>query len=104
MNKTNRISVTTASSGDNTLVAAIAGTQVRVVNFSLVAVTANAVQFKSGSTALTGVMSLGATGVLAPGYDPTGHIITAAGEALILNLGSATQVSGWLTYDHGGGD
>tara|TARA_R110000868_G_scaffold252541_1_gene509242 strand:+ start:860 stop:1174 length:315 start_codon:yes stop_codon:yes gene_type:complete len=102
MLRTYRVAISAASSGSNELVAAVAGTQIRVTNFALVAVTAVTVQFKSASTALTGVMSMGATGVLAPGPDLQGHFITASGEALNLSLGGSVQVSGWLTYDIGG--
>ena len=57
-----------------------------------------------GSTALSGVMSL-ITGVpvampfgLALDAYPVPLFQTAAGQALVLNLGGAVQVSGHLTY------
>ena len=92
--------ISAVTSGDNELVAAVASKQIRVVAFFLVAITAVAVRFESsaGGDALSGVMDLGATGVLAPGYNPLGWFETVAGENLNLELGAAVQVSGSLTY------
>ena len=86
--------------GDNEVVAAVAAKKIRVVGFFLVAVTAVTVAFESsaGGDALTGDMSLGAPGVLAPGYNPLGGVETVAGENLNLELGGAVQVSGAVSY------
>ncbi len=83
-----------------TIVAAVAGKRIRVLSFFLVAVTAVTVRFEStsGGAALTGLMSVGATDVLAPGYNPLGHFQTVAGQLLNLELGGTVQVSGALTY------
>jgi hypothetical protein len=93
-------SVSASSSGNNTLVAATAGSKIRVLNVVLIAASAVTVAFQSGAggTALTGTMSLAANGGFAPGYDPHGHFETAAGSLLNLSLGSAVQVSGWIKY------
>jgi hypothetical protein len=95
-----RALISAASSGDNTLVAGVTGKKIRVLQFALVSVTAVAVRFESAAsgTAIPGVMSLGATGVLSAGYCPVGHFETIAGELLNLELGGAVQVSGWLVY------
>jgi hypothetical protein len=95
-----RAIVSGATSGDNTVVAAVTGKSIRVLQVQLVSITAVAVRFESaaGGTALTGVMSLGATGVLSSGYCPVGHFQTAAGELLNMELGGAVQVSGWIVY------
>lgn len=83
-----------------TVVAAVSGKRIRVLSYFLVAVGAVTVRFEStsGGDALTGLMSLGATGVLAPGFNPLGHFETVAGELLNLELGGTVQVSGALTY------
>ncbi len=85
---------------NGTVVAAVVGKRIRVLSFFLVSVTAVTVRFESTSDGakLTGVMSLGATGVLAPGFNPLGHFETVAGELLNMELGGAVQVSGALTY------
>src|SRR3990172_3859434 len=90
-----------AVSGDNELIAGIAGRYFVVTNFCLVAVGAVTVRFESGAggTALTGVMSLAANQDLAPGHNPDGHFMTAKGDALNLELGGAVSVDGWLNYD-----
>ncbi len=91
--------VISGASTDNTLVAAVTGKKIRVTSFYLVAVTAVTVAFESSTTsALTGIMSLGATGVLQAGFNPHGHFETVAAELLNMTLGGAVQVSGWLTY------
>lgn len=89
-----------AVSGDNEIIAAVAGAKLRVLNFALVAAGAVTARFESaaGGTALTGQMQIGANGLFTPGYDPAGHFETVAGEALNLELGSAVSVDGWLTY------
>lgn len=89
-----------ATSGDNSVIAAVAGKKIRVLSFFLVSVTAVAVRFESaaGGTALTGVMSMGATGVLSVPFSPAGHFETVAGEALNMELGGAVQVSGAIVY------
>lgn len=94
-------SINAASSGANTLVAAVSGQRVVVTGFLFVVASAVTVVFKSGSTALTGTMSFDpATGN--PGAAQSfqqGLMQTAAGEALVMTLGGAVQVSGYLVYE-----
>ena len=89
-----------ASSGDNTVVAAVAGKKIRVLQYTVVTVTAVTVRFESGASgvALTGVMSFGATGGTASPYVPLGLFETTEGMLLNLELGGAVQTSGHLTY------
>lgn len=92
--------ISAASSGDNTIVAAVTGKKIRVINYALVATTAVTVAFESGAggTALTGDMSIGATGgIVAPDAD-SGWFETAAGALLNMELGGAVQVSGHICY------
>lgn len=89
-----------ASSGNNTLVAAVTGKKIRVLSYALVAAGAVTVRFESGAdgTALSGVMSLAANGGLACAFNEGGWFETAAGVLLNMELGGAVQVSGHLTY------
>lgn len=95
-----RAAVSGATSGDNTLVAAVAGKKIRVVSIVLNSVTAVAVRLESGAggTALTGVISLGATSVFVLPFNPGGWAETAASALLNMELGGAVQVSGCLQY------
>ena len=92
--------VSSASSGNNTLLAAQTGYKIRVHSFTLVAAGAVTVAFQSGATgtALTGTMSL-ITGVpLTIDLEKEGLFETAASTLLNLSLGGSVQVSGFLTY------
>ena len=99
-----RAAVSAASSGDNTLVAAVSGKKIKVLSLVLVAASAVTVRLESGAggTALTGVMSLVANGdlkVVFPITEPGYHWVeTAAGALLNLELGGAVQVSGCIVY------
>lgn len=94
--------VSAADSGDNTLVAAVTGKQIKVHNIVLIVPSAVSIYFKSGSTAIGGnsstPLAIGANGGFAPGEAKLGHFTTAAGEALVLNLSSAVSVGGWIVY------
>lgn len=95
-----KLVISAASSGDNTLLAAVAGHKIRVLSYKLVAAGAVTTRFESaaGGTALTGVMSQ-ITGVPNDAqFEKEGHFETAVGELLNLELGGAVQVSGHLTY------
>lgn len=88
--------ISAASSGDNTLVAAVAGKSIRVYRI-VFTLAAGSVAFKDGaSTSLTGAMTATA-GVL---EDPIGNplFITTAGNAFIANLSGANQLSGVIYY------
>lgn len=89
-----------ATSGDNTLVAAVTSKKVRVLSLFLVASGAVNVRFESGAggTALTGQMNLVAnTGFVLP-YNPAGWFETASNTLLNLELSGAISVDGSLTY------
>lgn len=92
--------ISAASSGDNTLVAAVSGKKIRVIQVQVIADSAVSVRFKDGAggTALTGVMSLAANGGFSAPFTPVGHFETTAATLLNLELSAAVQVSGWLTY------
>lgn len=89
-----------ASSGDNTIVAAVTDKKIRVLAIFLVAAGTTTVRFESGAsgTALTGQMSLVAqTGFSLP-YCPVGYFETAAGSLLNLELSAGVSVDGSVTY------
>lgn len=89
-----------ATSGDNTLVAAVTDKQIRVVGAFLIAAGTVNVRFESGAsgTALTGQMNLVVnTGFVLP-FNPVGWFQTASNTLLNLELSAAVSVDGCLTY------
>lgn len=93
--------VDAASSGDNTIVAAVAGKKIRVLCGSLTMTgTAVTIRFESaaGGTALTGQMTPAQGQTIPITYCPMGNFETVAGELLNLELGGAQSVDGWLVY------
>lgn len=94
------LSISAASTGDNTLLAAVAGHKIRVLSYVLVAAGAVTAAFESAAsgTALTGDMSLITGTPLVVPFQREGHFETVAGELLNLELGGNIQVSGHLTY------
>lgn len=89
-----------ATSGDNTIVAAVAGKKIRVISVFLMAAGTVNTRFESGAsgTALTGQMNLVANvGFVLP-FNPTGWFETAAGSLLNLELSGAISTDGCLSY------
>ena len=90
--------------GDNTIVSAVAARSIVVLNYILcnTAGAANTVIWKSGSTAIAGARKIApsttTSEVWCGGDRNSPLLITNSGEALVLNLSAATQVSGHLTY------
>jgi len=92
--------VSGATSGNNTLLAAVSGSAIRVLSYTLVAAGSVTVRFESGAsgTALTGVMSLIAGVPLVVNLEREGHFQTAVSTLLNMELSAGTQVSGHITY------
>lgn len=100
-----------AASGDNEVIAAVAGKKIRILGLVIVAAGAVTVYFKSGSTAICGdatnPMSLAANGGFVlptpPAYPtalaPSGYMQTSAGEAFNMTLGGAVSVGGCVVYE-----
>lgn len=89
-----------ATSGDNTLVAAVSSKKIRVVSLFLVSAGTVTVRFESGAggTALSGQMNLVAnTGFVLP-YNPVGWFETAATTLLNMELSAAISCDGSLVY------
>lgn len=94
-----RASISIASSGANTVVAALASGKIRVISASFVVAAAVSVQFRSGaSNVLSGAMSFAQNGGLLLPVNPFGWYQTNNAELLNLQLGGAVQVSGGLQY------
>lgn len=95
-----RTAIDVASSGDNTLIAAVAGKKIRVYYCILVSSGTVTVRFESGAsgTALTGQITLAVNTGFATGYCPLGHFETTAGVLLNLELSDAVSVDGWIVY------
>ena len=89
-----------ASSGDNTIVAAVTSKKIRVTSLWLVSAGTVNVRFESGAsgTALTGQANLVANSGFVLGFNPVGHFETAAGVLLNLELSGNVSVDGSLTY------
>lgn len=89
-----------ATSGDNTLVAAVADKKIRVLSLFLVAAGTVNARFESGAggTALTGQMTLAINNAIILPHNPHGWMETAAGALLNLELSGAVSVDGALTY------
>lgn len=95
-----RAVISVAAAGDATIVAAVTGKKIRVVDVVLTSETAGTVRFESGTggTALTGLITLPAGGGFAPGFNPYGHFETAAATLLNLEVTTSTGADGWLMY------
>lgn len=99
--KQNNVAISIASSGDNTVIAAPTQGYIAIDNINFVSSAAVSVKLIRGTTDLTGVYSLTAN----QGFtqeNVTGHqdgVITCLpGDAFIINLSGAIQVSGFCKY------
>ena len=88
-----------STSGDKTVIAAVAGKRIVVTGALVVCGAAVTLTFKSGSTAITGPMGFPANGGFGRDARPDGYLFrTDAGQALVLNLSADAAVGGCLTY------
>lgn len=89
-----------ASSGDNTLVAAVVGKKIRVLSLFLVAAGTVTTRFEDGAggTALTGQMNVTTNSGFSLPFNPVGWFETSANTLLNLELSGAVSVDGCLTY------
>lgn len=96
-----RAVIDAATSGDNTIVAAVTGKKIRVLSYFLILTgTTISLRWESGAggTALTGQMTLAQAGGMVLPHNPLGWFETASGELLNLELSGAQSVDGGLTY------
>lgn len=92
--------IAASATGDNTIVAAQGpGKKIRVLSYVIVAKATTTARFESGAggTALSGQMTLVANNVVSSGFNPFGHVETAANELLNLET-SADGLYGHVTY------
>lgn len=93
--------ISAASSGNNTLVAAVAGKKITVLGYVIVADGAVAAKFTDGAggTDLTGAMSLAANGGVSARSEMNAPMLQGGtNTALVLNLSAAVGVRGHMTY------
>ena len=91
------VAISASNSGDNTILAGIAGKRIRVLNYLAVAADAVSIKWKSGAgTDLSGAIPLIANvGAVCP-EAVLGWLRTSTGEALVLNLSGAVLVAGHI--------
>lgn len=97
--------VNASSSGDNTIIAAVANKRIRVIHYTLGCDQNADVYFKSdGTTNLTGKIYFAASSSFSAGYGAitpiglVGLFETNTGEPLVMNINGAKTVSGHITY------
>lgn len=97
--------IAAASSGDNTLVAAVVGKQIRVLQLFILVAGAVNVYFTSGAGGTvifggsTNKINLAANGGFVLPFSPVGWFQnSSANQALVMNLSGAVVVSGGLVY------
>lgn len=89
-----------ATSGENTLIAAVVSKKIRVHSLYLVASAAVTVRFEDGAagTALSGQMQLGANGGFVLPFNPYGWFETSSNTLLNLELSGAISCDGGIQY------
>lgn len=100
------VAINTASSGQNQLVALLAGRSIYVCGLHWISTSALSVNVTygtgtncgTGNTILEGAQAVAANGGLVIPVSPVPKWIVPAGQALCINLSAATQVSGSVTY------
>jgi hypothetical protein len=91
-------SIDVATSGDNTIITAVAGKQFRILSYVIVASGgANTCQWKSAATNKSGGMGLAANGGVSA-ESMWGVMQGGTNENFILNLSAATSVDGHIAY------
>ncbi len=94
-----RVVVNTSTTGNTTLVAAVAGKNIELVKIAIVVSAATIIQFFDGTNAVTGPMSLAANQeyILDESYDGIPWFSAVTG-ALIINQSTTAQIGGVLVY------
>jgi hypothetical protein len=94
--------ITIATSGDNSVIAAVTGKRYKVYKLFLVATGTVSIQINNGASKnLIGVIPLLASGTFT--HDAHGHVkealVTDTGNAFIINLSAAVSVTGYCQYE-----
>lgn len=89
-----------ATSGDNTILAAVSAKKIRVLSYLINSAGAVNAKFQSGAsgTDLMGAAAIVANSNLSASFSPVGHFETAVTTLLNLNLSAAIQISGHIAY------
>jgi hypothetical protein len=91
-----------SSSGNNTVIPALTGAGFKIWKMWLVANGAVTVTYQDGaSTAISGPVALVSGGSQSFSYEGTAHFNTSIGNAFVINLSGAVQVSGTVYYTRG---
>lgn len=99
-NQVRTAAVSFTTTGDNTVIAAVAGKLVTVVGLLLVSTGATNITVKDGANLLSGAMPLaaGIPLVLPPDATMDYYATTTGGNSFILNQSGAVQISGTVWY------
>ena len=93
------VALNVSSSGNNTVVAAVAGKQIVLLAGDLVCAGAVTITWESGGgSILDGPKAFAANGGQLYPFDENGHFASVSGESLLLNLNGAVQVGGRVKY------
>jgi hypothetical protein len=94
--------IAAAGTGDNTIVAGVAGKKIRVHRYELSASAAVNAKWRSATTDITGLLYLAAAGATVDssksGEQNDFLFETATGAALVLNLSGAVPVGGFINH------
>lgn len=94
-------SVNFSGSGDNTIIAALAGNMTRVYRLAIVVGDSTQLQFKRGSTAISGPYQMKPGGSIVLDFDGEPWFKTGINEALIINSTVGVVVGGCIWYLQG---
>lgn len=89
-----RASISENTIANNEIVGAVANKRIVVLNVVITVQSGQTMQWKSGTTAISGAMDSSYTA----GDAHAGLLVTAIGEALNLDMTAATLIAGHLTY------
>ena len=90
--------ISASASGDNTIVAAVATSKIRVLRWGLTADGDVSAKWRSATSDITGARPLTKYASAGGAYCPVGCFETDADAPLVLNLSEAVAVGGELTY------
>lgn len=92
-----RTPINAALNGVNTVVPAVVGSKIRVLQYVLLAASAVTATWESSGGTVLGLLPITGNG-LAPPFNPVGHFETLVGEGLVLYLSGAIQCGGHVQY------
>ena len=89
-----------ATSGNNTLVAAVSGKKILLLSCMMIAAGSVNIRFEDGAggTALSGQMNVTTNSGFTAPFNPGGWCVTSVNTLLNLELSAAISVDGFLSY------